>query len=459
MEVDGDYDRDSGIEHFTALLGEKETFLNTTSGGAIMTDHHREKKRGVALHILSILFTFLIILLMSCAIERQDLATILSNVSKNFATILLNIEQSVSTKTLVPDIDMNPASYRISGLGPNGSSFDRNEVTQQVEIPSLQFGEWTVSVTAKNTEGTPVGTGEEKTILHAGEKKNLKILIKPIQGYGAVDLTVLWTAGEVEYPSIEAQLTPYSGSPIDLYFDIPSDGTAVYQSGYTIPTGYHTLSVKLLDNGISVMGAVEVVRIVNKKTTYGTFEFFEINQQGGDVMINITPELENPLEIVLSGNQDVVELGGSMTVDASVTNESGNVLFTWYINGDFINTGSSYVFTNDLTPGIYRLDVRAYTEDGVRSGSTSHVFQVVEVNLTQATLLWDPNTEPDLAGYKIYYGYVSGGYEYSVDVGNQTTYTLTGLDPNQTYYISATAYNIGGYESDFSNEVVFPVNL
>ncbi len=423
-----------------------------------MTGHHREKKRGVTLHILSILFAFLIILLMSCAIERQDLATILSNAS-NFATILLNIEQSVSTKTLLPDIDMNPASYQISGLGPNGSNFDRNEVIQQVEIPSLQFGEWTVSVTAKNMEGTPVGTGEEKTILHAGEKKNLKILIKPIQGYGAVDLTVLWTAGEVEYPSIEAQLTPYSGAPIDLLFDILSDGMAVYQSGNTIPTGYHTLSIKLLDNGISVMGAVEVVRIVNKKTTYGTFEFFEINQQGGDITINITPELDDPLEIVLSGNQEVVETGGSMTVDASVTNESGDVIFTWYINGDFINTGSSYVFTNDLAPGVYRLDVRAYTADGVRSGSTSHVFQVVEVNSTQACLLWDPNTETDLAGYKIYYGYVSGSYEYSVDVGNQTTYTLTGLDPNKIYYIAATAYNLEGYESNFSNEVVFPVNL
>src|SRR2546422_1973187 len=68
-------------------------------------------------------------------------------------------------------------------------------------------------------------------------------------------------------------------------------------------------------------------------------------------------------------------------------------------------------------------------------------------------LAWDANTDPDLAGYKLYYGLSSGSYQLSVDVGNQTSYTLSGLLEGQIYYFAATAYNLSGSESGFSNEV------
>jgi len=71
----------------------------------------------------------------------------------------------------------------------------------------------------------------------------------------------------------------------------------------------------------------------------------------------------------------------------------------------------------------------------------------------QVTLAWDANTEPDLAGYKLYYGNSSGSYQLSVDVGNQTSYTLSGLLDGRIYYFAATAYNLSVAESGFSNEV------
>jgi Big-like domain-containing protein/purple acid phosphatase-like protein len=71
----------------------------------------------------------------------------------------------------------------------------------------------------------------------------------------------------------------------------------------------------------------------------------------------------------------------------------------------------------------------------------------------QVTLAWDPNTEPDLAGYKLYYGISSRSYQFSVDVGNLTSFPLSGLLEGQIYYFAATAYNFSGNESDFSNEV------
>jgi hypothetical protein len=103
--------------------------------------------------------------------------------------------------------------------------------------------------------------------------------------------------------------------------------------------------------------------------------------------------------------------------------------------------------------GVYRVDVTAFTADGKRAGSATHSFTVEEG--AEVSLIWDANSEPDLAGYRLHYGIASGDYSSVVDVGNQTTYTITGLDPAETYYIAATAYSLSGLESGYSNEVIF----
>ncbi|MFQ5843324.1 MAG: CFI-box-CTERM domain-containing protein [Thermodesulfobacteriota bacterium] len=69
------------------------------------------------------------------------------------------------------------------------------------------------------------------------------------------------------------------------------------------------------------------------------------------------------------------------------------------------------------------------------------------------TLAWDPNTEPDLAGYRVYYGKSSGNYDHNIDVGNVVLYQLSDLDPDARYYVTLTAYDTFNNESDFSEEV------
>jgi hypothetical protein len=76
----------------------------------------------------------------------------------------------------------------------------------------------------------------------------------------------------------------------------------------------------------------------------------------------------------------------------------------------------------------------------------------VESFAADIQLAWDPNPETNLAGYKLYYGLAPGNYGVAIDLGNQTTYTVTGLAAG-TYYFVVTAYNTSGLESDASNEV------
>jgi hypothetical protein len=67
-------------------------------------------------------------------------------------------------------------------------------------------------------------------------------------------------------------------------------------------------------------------------------------------------------------------------------------------------------------------------------------------------LAWDPNSEPDLAGYKVYHGTASRAYGSPSPLITTPTYTVTGL-PSGKYYFAVTALNRGGLESGYSNEV------
>jgi hypothetical protein len=82
---------------------------------------------------------------------------------------------------------------------------------------------------------------------------------------------------------------------------------------------------------------------------------------------------------------------------------------------------------------------------------------VVLLSIPQAfagdvSLQWDPNSEADVIGYKVYYGTASRTYSAPISLGRQTTYTVTGLAAG-TYYFAVTAFNNSGLESAFSNEV------
>ena len=76
------------------------------------------------------------------------------------------------------------------------------------------------------------------------------------------------------------------------------------------------------------------------------------------------------------------------------------------------------------------------------------IAQAATINVS-----WNPNTEPDLAGYKLYHGTASGQYGEPVDVGNVTGHVME-ITPQHgaTYYFALTAYDTSGNESGYSAE-------
>ena len=66
---------------------------------------------------------------------------------------------------------------------------------------------------------------------------------------------------------------------------------------------------------------------------------------------------------------------------------------------------------------------------------------------------WQPSSDPSVVGYRIYVGFQTGSYEYTVDLGNSNLYLIQDSVVDTTYFFSITAYNQQGLESKKSEEV------
>ena len=84
-------------------------------------------------------------------------------------------------------------------------------------------------------------------------------------------------------------------------------------------------------------------------------------------------------------------------------------------------------------------------------------WQSVALASEVGTLVWDPNTETDLAGYRVYMGTDSGIYGLPIDVGNKTQFMVSNLAEGTSYFFAVTAYNLAEHESAPSTEVVVHV--
>lgn len=74
--------------------------------------------------------------------------------------------------------------------------------------------------------------------------------------------------------------------------------------------------------------------------------------------------------------------------------------------------------------------------------------------MTTVTLVWDQNSEPDIAGYNVYYGRTSGDYG-RLDMVIEPTATIA-VRGNRPVYFAITAFTTDGVESPLSDEVHWP---
>jgi hypothetical protein len=123
-------------------------------------------------------------------------------------------------------------------------------------------------------------------------------------------------------------------------------------------------------------------------------------------------------------------------------------------SGSSSSTLTATVNSTGLAAGTYNGTITV-SATGSSSKTLAATLTVSAPTTSSATLTWDPNTESDLAGYKIYQATASGAYGAALGTvpAGTVTYQATGLSANTTYFFVITAYDDAGNESSFSNEV------
>lgn len=98
--------------------------------------------------------------------------------------------------------------------------------------------------------------------------------------------------------------------------------------------------------------------------------------------------------------------------------------------------------------------------NAVRMVAMAIIMVAVSVSAAWAqqtvTAIWDTNTDPYTAGYRVYYGTAPGSYQWNVDAGNQASAPIN-LTPGSTYYFAVRAYNASYQLGPASNEAT--INL
>ena len=115
-----------------------------------------------------------------------------------------------------------------------------------------------------------------------------------------------------------------------------------------------------------------------------------------------------------------------------------------YIISGIPTTGESSTFTVEVV--------------GCRGYVSTKSFTVAIQSNYSVSLNWDPSSSPDITGYNIYRGTVSGG-PYTQIAGHvtSTAYTDTTVADNQTYYYVTTAVNSSNMQSGYSDQVIVNV--
>jgi chitodextrinase len=134
-------------------------------------------------------------------------------------------------------------------------------------------------------------------------------------------------------------------------------------------------------------------------------------------------------------------------------------------NGDLIATTSSTGYTdNELTPdttynySVVAMDDAKNSSSAATDSATTNAETTTPPSTGTATLSWNPNLEPDLAGYLAYIGTSSHNYTMTKDAGmtsnnSNPSFTVDDLTKGEMYHFAISAYDQNGNESPLSNEV------
>jgi hypothetical protein len=282
--------------------------------------------------------------------------------------LAINIGSSSRNLVWEPELDMDVASYTISGTGPTAEdSFEVTGYTEELFTrDDLAVGEWTITVDGYNTNGEKIATAEATATIIRNTTTPLTMVLKPLEGTGTLSASMSWTdsQGLLVDPVATVVIRDEEGNNIDTIstpVSLTVDGLTASGNMINLPTGWYEVTVSLSDGSTTAWQGVFVLRIVDGQTTTGTVVISEdqlqVGSGVGNVAITIEEDMDDPLAVGFSGMPETVEAGTEVTL-SSTGAYSGAEQYRWYVNGmrQTEQTASSFSYTFDDV-GVYMVSL------------------------------------------------------------------------------------------------------
>jgi uncharacterized repeat protein (TIGR02543 family) len=331
------------------------------------------KKMGV----LFISVFLLLVLGLGC--DPQSINTI----KEGDLTVSFGTGKGVSS-LWIPSIDMDIASYELSGEGPEGRAFSGvTSEGESVTVSDLRMGSWIITATGLNSEGEKIGEGASVATVEAGMTVSTSILVEEYTGEGTFSFTSDWPSSDVQDPHMKLTFTKLGSTDSQVFDCIINTETGMAMFSGQLSVGYYSLQIGLYEGSSAdidnkLVGTSHAVRIVANNTTEGNYIITQEDLNvTGNLKVQVSNGIANPFVVTLSSSAELVGEGQSVTLTATTT-PFVEGFYTWYLDGELIEneTQSELVIGSTLSLGNHSIDLLVAASSVLSSASTT--LKVIE---------------------------------------------------------------------------------
>ena len=311
------------------------------------------------------------------------------------------------------------------------------------------------AVNGTHTEnGGPVWT--ERTDFDGGDNAVTATYDRLVSSITSYNMSMNFTGTAAFYDNIIAAFKLFSVSALTITVN---DATTASDAGTVAPT----LIVSVGEVSIAVSEFValrfpQVDLLVSDSTTVTDV----IVASTGTVVLAVNDtSLVNDVIFLVSGFLVLVQANDTTTVTESVTLRL-TTLFITVSDATAVTDAVTLTFAQTtITPAVFDSSpVNDVISLFAFQGIVIAVSDTIGVNTGYADISWNPNSEPDLAGYKVYQGTTTGVYTvvYTIPLASladptHPEYVVYNLAFGTQYFFAVTAYDTSNNESGFSSEV------
>jgi hypothetical protein len=330
-------------------------------------------------------------------------------------SLTIQLNENVNARTLEPDVDMEVATYKISGTHVrSGETFGPIEIAGSITsetVENIVVGNWEITVQAYNDDATPVLIGEGSTTVtvNADETATASISVEPLSGTGSFTFTIDITNVRdlMDYPTVdvsfvpEGETTPEYITSTTGYWNAERDLATIQVDD--LEAGYYDFSFVIHDGDTTYTGNHHVVRILSGETTSGSY----VLPAGipGDVEISLVNNLNNPFTVAITSDEGFVMAKDTSRTFTVAPADSASI--EWFLDGvkDTGATGATFdVDSTTLTYGSHNLAAKVKKSDGTVASGTVEVV-VLDGGYIAFTL---SNTDPEKTDDVIHFRLESG---------------------------------------------------